>query len=108
MIKNELFINERNRTYTRVTTYDAAVVMTEAQFQKENSRNGMFKGGTGRSLGEIPLAEFLEMQRLANERGEELTGKDIKEYLKKNPEYLTCNGLDTGHHNGSGLIRVNK
>lgn len=108
MIHNEILVDPQKREIKRITTYDAAVVMTEAQYEREISRNGMFKGGNGQSVGEIPIAEFFELQRIAQERDEELTGKDLKNWLKQHPEYLTCNGIDTGHHNGGGRIRVEK
>lgn len=108
MLHNELIIDPHNRKITRITTYDAAVVMTEAQYEKDISRNGMFKGGNGRTLGEMPIAEFFELQRLANERGEELSGKDLTNWLKQRPQYLTCDGINTGHHNGGGRIRIEK
>lgn len=75
--------------FKRVTTYDAAVVRSVAQYEKEFGRNGFSKGRTHRVIGEIPVAEFMRLQAEASAAGEVLTGKDIRKYLSSNPEYMT-------------------
>ena len=98
-MENHVFIEEtgkgitKKRELTRVTTYDAAVVRSQAQYERELGKNGFSKGRTQRVIGEIPLAEFLEIQRQATEHGEELTGTEIKKYLRQNPEYMTVNRM---------------
>ncbi|SME89409.1 hypothetical protein [Desulfovibrio gilichinskyi] len=103
MFKDRISIDEKTRTVSRITTYDAVPLMTEAHFEKINGNNGFSKGRTQRVIGEIPLAEYLEMQRVANERDEPLTGTQLKEFLRQNPGYMTVNGLDTG---ASGKIII--
>lgn len=75
--------------FKRVTTYDAAVVRSVAQYEKEFGRNGFSKGRTQRVIGEIPLAEFMRLQAEASSAGSVLTGKDLRRYLSSNPEYMT-------------------
>ncbi|MCL1985082.1 MAG: hypothetical protein FWG59_01345 [Betaproteobacteria bacterium] len=84
---------------------DAVAIMTEAQFQKNHSRNGMLAGGNGRLIGEIPLEDFLALQALAEERGEYLTARELEEYLALNPQFRTVNALDSGSR---GQVRVRR
>lgn len=77
-----------------------------AQMVKAESRNGMSKGGTHRVIGEIPAGVYFAMMREAEERGEPLTGKQIKEYLRTHPEYRTVNAIDSGNTRHA-QIRVN-
>lgn len=81
--------------FRRVTTYDAAIVRSQAQFERDFGRNGFSKERTQRVIGEIPLAEFMEMQRLANASGDVLTGDDLKKYLQRNPEYMTVRRINS-------------
>lgn len=97
MIKNDIHIDEKKHTVTRVTSYDAVPVMEQAHFERLSGCNGFSDGRNQRVIGEVPLAEFFEMQRVANERDEPLTGTELKAYLAENPEYMTVNKIDTGH-----------
>ena len=97
MLKNDIHINEKTRTLTRITTYDAVPIMEQAHFERLSGCNGFSDGRNQRVIGEIPLAEFYEMQRIANERGEPLTGTELKGFLAENPEFMTVNDIDTGH-----------
>lgn len=73
----------------RVTTYDAAIIREQAAYEREFGRNGFSDKRTQRVIGEIPLAEFLELQATASAHGDVLTGKDLRKYLADNPEYRT-------------------
>lgn len=97
MIKNDIHIDEKTRTLTRITSYDAVPVMDQARFERLSGCNGFSDGRNQRVIGEIPLAEFFEMQRIADEREEPLTGTELKAFLAENPEYRTVNNIDTGH-----------
>ena len=104
MFTDHISIDEKTRTISRITAYDAVPLMTEAHFEKINgNNNGFSKERNQRCIGEIPLAEYLEMQRLANERDDPLTGTQLKEYLRQNPGFITVNSLDTG---ASGKIII--
>lgn len=106
-MENHIFIEEvgkgitKKRQFTRVTTYDAAIVRDAATFEREFGRNGFSKERTHRVIGEIPFPEFLRMQAEAREHGDELTGKDLKQYLRENPDYMTVTAFKThgGHSN---------
>lgn len=105
MLRNDVLINPEKRELKRVTTYDAAVVYTEAEYIRKYGNNGFSKGRNQRVIGEIPVAEFFEMKRLAEERGEEFAGTELKNWLRKNPEYMTVNGIST-NRNGNGQIII--
>lgn len=77
-----------------------------AQMVKAESRNGMSKGGTHRVIGEIPAHIYFEMMREAEERGEPLTGEQVKAYLRCHPEYRTVSAIDSGNTRHA-QIRVN-
>ncbi|WP_421901303.1 hypothetical protein [Maridesulfovibrio sp.] len=97
MIKNEISIDEKTRTVTRVTTYDAVPIMEQAHFEKMSGCNGFSDERNQRVIGEVPLAEFFELQRQADAHGEPLTGTQLKSFLAENPEYMTVTQIDTGH-----------
>lgn len=44
------------------------------------------------------------MQAQAQEHGDELTGKDLRDYLRENPEYMTVRAFKT--HGGHPSIIV--
>lgn len=83
--------------FERVTTYDTAIVMEAAEAERQLGNNGFSKERGSRVIGEIPLAEFLELQRVAQESGDDLTGTDLRKFLQKNREYMTVPRLNTGH-----------
>jgi hypothetical protein len=91
----------KKRIFKRVTTYDAALIRDMATYQREFGKNGFSKERSHRVIGEIPLPEFLAMQAQAAEHGDELTGKDLRDYLRENPEYMTVRAFKThdGHSN---------
>jgi hypothetical protein len=84
---------------------DAVAVMLEAKIRKINSRNGMLAGAGGRHIGEIPLEDFFALQRLAEERGEQLTGKDLEDYLTRNPRFRTVSAIDSGNKGQARVLR---
>ena len=106
-MENHIFVEEvgkgitKKRQFTRVTTYDAAIVRDMATYEREFGKNGFSQNRTHRVIGEIPLPEFLAMQAQAQEHGDELTGKDLRDYLRENPEYMTVRAFKThgGHSN---------
>ncbi|MDY0227218.1 MAG: hypothetical protein RBR38_10355 [Desulfomicrobium apsheronum] len=106
-MENHIFIEDvgkgitKKRMFKRVTTYDAAIVRDAATYEREFGKNGFSKERSHRVIGEIPFPEFLRMQEQAREHGAELTGKDLKAYLRENPEYMTVNAFKThgGHPN---------
>ena len=95
----------KKRQFTRVTTYDAAIVRSMAAYEREFGNNGFSKERTHRAIGEIPLPVFLEMQAQAQERGEELTGKDLKEYLRQNSNFMTVRAIKTHGGNPNIIIK---
>ncbi|WP_321404499.1 hypothetical protein [Maridesulfovibrio sp.] len=97
MLRNDIHIDEKTHTLTRVTTYDAVPIMEQAYFERLSGCNGFSDGRNQRVIGEVPLAEFFEMLRIADEQGEPLTGTGLKGFLAENPEYRTVNNIDTGH-----------
>ena len=82
---------------SKLTGHDAAIVMTEAQYQRlHGNKNGWGNERLHRVIGEIPLSDFNAMQQAANNSGDYLSGDDLKAYLVKNPQYRTVNAIDTG------------
>ena len=106
-MENHIFIEDvgkgitKKKQFKRVTTYDAAIVRDMATYEREFGKNGFSQKRTHRVIGEIPLPEFLAMQAQAREHGDELTGKDLRDYLRENPEYMTVRAFKThgGHSN---------
>ena len=109
-MENHIFIEDegkgicKKQKFTRVTTYDAAVVRDMASYQREFGKNGFSKSRNHRVIGEIPLPEFLAMQQRAVDNGDELTNSEIVRYLKNNPEYMTVRAMKT--HGGNPNIIV--
>lgn len=93
-ISTELVIEKDSTTH--ITRYDAAIPMTEAQFERINSLNGFSKERLQRVIGEIPVAEYFELERQAKEAGEQVTVERLTKWLRKHPEYMTVNAIDTG------------
>ena len=108
-MENHIFVEEvgkgitKKRQFTRITTYDAAIVRDMATYEREFGKNGFSQNRTHRVIGEIPLPEFLAMQAQAQEHGDELTGKDLRDYLRENPEYMTVRAFKT-HGGPSNII----
>ena len=95
----------KKRIFERVTTYDAAIVRDAATYEREFGKNGFSQQRTHRVIGEIPFPEFLAMQAKAVEHGDELTGKDLKAYLRENPEYMTVRAFKTHGGNPNIIIK---
>lgn len=95
----------KKRMFKRVTTYDAALIRDMATYEREFGNNGFSSKRTHRVIGEIPLPEFLAMQSRARENGDELTGKDLKQYLRANPEYMTVRAMKTNGGNPNIIIK---
>ena len=93
----------KKRIFERVTTYDAALIRDMATYEREFGRNGFSKERSHRVIGEIPLPEFLAMQAQAQAHGDELTGSDLRDYLRENPEYMTVKAFKT-HGNHPNII----
>lgn len=100
---------ERMTKRSNITGADAVITMDVSQYAqqvKAASRNGMSKQGTHRVVGEIPSHVYFALMREYEERGEYLTGEDIKKYLREHPEYRTVTAIDSGNQRNA-QIRVN-
>ena len=110
-MENHIFIEDvgkgitKKKQFKRVTTYDAAVIRDMATYEREFGKNGFSKERSHRVIGEIPLPEFLAMQAQAREHGDELTGKDLRDYLRENPEYMTVRAFKTHGGNSNIIIK---
>lgn len=93
-ISNELIIHKNQATH--ITKYDAVIPMTEAQLAKTRALNGFSKERLQRVIAEMPIAEYFELERQAQEAGEHVTADRIKRWLTDNSEYMTVNAIDTG------------
>lgn len=94
---------------SKISGPDAVInldVSQYAQAVKAASRNGMSKGGTHRVIGEIPAEVYFDLMRAYEERGEYLTGAELKKYLREHPEYRTVQAIDSGNQRNA-QIRVN-
>jgi hypothetical protein len=96
-------VDEDTGEITRVTTYDAAVAMSEADAERTLGNNGFTKGRGGRVIGEMPVHEYFELERKAKGKGDVVTGQDLKKWLMKNRDYMTVSRIDTG---ASGKIII--
>lgn len=94
--------NSDKMKMTRVTTYDAAVVRSAAQYERDFGDNGFSKKRDHRVIGEMPLIEFLDMQREAQDAGSCLSGKDLKKWLQDHPEFMTVSKMNFANANTSG------
>lgn len=103
MERHDIHVDEDTGVMTRVTTYDAAIPMEQAHYERMTGRNGFTKGRGGRCIGEMPIAEYMEMERIARESGDYVTGKDLRKYLQNNREYMTVARINTG---ASGKIII--
>jgi hypothetical protein len=92
----DVSVDEDTGEITRVTSYDAAVAMSQADVERKLDRNGFTMERGGRVIGEMPVHEYFEMERLARDRGEQVTGTDLKKWLQDNREYMTVARIDTG------------
>jgi hypothetical protein len=99
----DVSVDEDTGEITRVTTYDAAVAMSAADAERMLGKNGFTKGRGGRVIGEMPVHEYFEMERIARESGDHVTGTDLKKWLQRNRDYMTVARIDTGR---SGKIIV--
>jgi hypothetical protein len=105
--KDKTTIVSDGKKVTRIASFDAVPVMTQAQFERFNGANGWSKTRNMRSLGEVPLEQFFHMQWNAALNQEELTGTKLKKWLESNPEYKTCQNIFTrGKTNDGPLIVV--
>lgn len=78
---------------TRISSFDAVPVMTQAQFERMQGNNGWSKSRATRTIGEIPLEHFFNLQWKASQNEEELTGTRLRKWLEQNPEYKTCDNI---------------
>jgi hypothetical protein len=101
-VENRVIGNSDKMKMTRVTTYDAAVVRSAAQYEKEFGDNGFSDNRNHRVIGEIPLIEFLDMQAEAQKAGDTLSGKDLKKWLADHPEFLTVTKISHANANAAG------
>jgi len=96
LIQNTLIVDKKEKKTTHICKHDVATICTSNEWEKINGVNGFSAQRSQRHIGEIPVAEFFELKRQADEAGTELTGADVKKYLRDNPEYMTVNAIDTG------------
>ena len=101
-VENRVIGNSDKMKMTRVTTYDAAVVRSAAQYEKEFGDNGFSDKRDHRVIGEMPLIEFLDMQAEAQGAGGTLSGKDLKRWLADHPELMTVSRLNMANANAAG------
>ena len=92
----DINVDKETGEITRVTTYDAAVAMSEADAERTIGNNGFTKGRGGRVIGEMPVHEYFELERKAREAGDVVTGQDIRKWLMNNRDYMTVSRLNTG------------
>jgi len=96
MERYDISVDEKTGEITRITSYDAAVVMEQAHYERTLGNNGFSKKRSHRVIGEMPISEFMELERQAREAGDIVTGKDLKKWLQRNREYMTVPRLNTG------------
>ncbi|WP_319583945.1 hypothetical protein [uncultured Pseudodesulfovibrio sp.] len=101
-VENRVIGNSDKMKMTRVTTYDAAVVRSAAQYEKEFGDNGFSDKRNHRVIGEMPLIEFLDMQAEAQKSGDTLSGKDLKKWLAEHPEFMTVTRINHANANAAG------
>lgn len=94
--RHDVQVDEITGEISRITSYDTAIVMQQADAELSLGNNGFTKGRGQRVIGEMPFIEYLEMCRVAEESGDNVTGTDLKKYLMKNREYMTVPRIDTG------------
>jgi hypothetical protein len=99
----DISVDDDTGEITRVTSYDAAVAMSQADVERKLGKNGFTMERGGRVIGEMPVHEYFEMERVAREEGGHVTGTDLKKWLKNNRDYMTVARIDTGR---SGKIIV--
>lgn len=93
---------------SNITGPDAVITMGVAEYAqqvKAGSRNGMSHEGNHRVVGEIPAHVYFALMREYEDRGEYLTGDNIKRYLIAHPEYRTVTAIDSGNQRNA-QIRV--
>ena len=91
---------------TRIASFDAVPVMSQAQFERMNGNNGWSKTRATRSIGEIPLEQFFHLQWQAAQNDEELTGTKLRKWLAGRPEYQTVDNILTKGRSEGPLIVV--
>ncbi len=101
-VENRVIGNSDKMKMTRVTTYDAAVVRSAAQYEREFGDNGFSDKRNHRVIGEIPLIEFLDMQAEAQNAGDTLSGKDLKKWLADHPEFMAVTRISNANANAAG------
>ena len=91
---------------TRIASFDAVPVMTQAQFERMQGNNGWSKSRATRTIGELPLEEFFNLQWKADQNQEELTGTRLRKFLEEKPQYKTCDNILTKGRSEGPLIVV--
>ena len=98
-------VADQNRM-TRIASFDAVPVMTQAQFERMQGNNGWSKSRATRTIGEVPLEEFFNLQWKADQNQEELTGTRLRKFLEEKPQYKTCDNILTKGRSEGPLIVV--
>lgn len=83
----------------KICGHDAIPFMTAEQmaaYERENSRNGMSKGGNHRVIGEIPADLYFAAMQACNAKGEEFTTAELRKLLNKHPQYRAVASIDSG------------
>lgn len=100
--ENRVIGNSDKMKLTRVTSYDAAVVRSAAQYERDFGDNGFSKKRDHRVIGEMPLVDFLDMQAEAQKSGGTLSGKDLKRWLVEHPEFMAVTRVNHANANAAG------